>query len=54
MCPTGSFLATDGFKFQLFQYACMVYKHAVVAAVRIYAQCGEVVAKRRGWSLCIR
>ena len=30
----------------------MVYKHAVVAAFPIYAQCGEV-AKRGGWSLCI-
>ena len=30
--------ATDGFKFLLFQNACMVYKHAVVAAFRIYAQ----------------
>ena len=24
----------------------MVYKHAVVAVFRIYAQCGEVAAKR--------
>ena len=24
----------------------MVYMHAVVAAFRIYAQCGEVAAKR--------
>ena len=45
-CPTASFLATGGIKFQLFQNACMVYKHAVVAAFRIYAQCGEVTAKR--------
>ena len=37
-----------------FQNAYMVYKHAVVAAFRIYAQCGEVAAKRGGWSLCIR
>ena len=29
----------------------MVYRHAVVAAFRIYAQRGEVAAKRRGWSL---
>ena len=28
----------------------MVYEHAVVAAFRIYAQCGEVAAKREGWS----
>ena len=28
VCLTASFLATDGFKFQLFQNACMVYKHA--------------------------
>ena len=27
----------------------MVYKHAVVAAFRIYAQCGEDAAKRGGW-----
>ena len=35
-CPTASFLATGGFKFQLFQNACMVYRHAVVAAFHIY------------------
>ena len=29
----------------------MVYKHAVVV---FYAQPGEVAAKRRGWSLCIK
>ena len=28
MCLTASFLATGGFKFKLFQDACMVYKHA--------------------------
>ena len=28
----------------------MVYKHAIVAAFRIYAQRGEVAAKRGGWS----
>ena len=28
MCLTASFLATGGFTFQLFQNACMVYKHA--------------------------
>ena len=38
---------------QLFQNACMVYKHAVVAGFRIYAQRGEVAAKRGGWSLHI-
>ena len=27
----------------------MVYMHAVVAAFRIYAQCGEDAAKTRGW-----
>ena len=32
----------------------MVYKHAVVAAFRIYAQRGEVAAKRGGWSLYIK
>ena len=32
------------FKFLLFQNACMVYKHAVVAAFHIYAQRGEVAA----------
>ena len=46
MCPTASFLATGGFKFQLFPNACMVYKHAVDAAFHIYAQRGEDVAKR--------
>ena len=51
---TASFLATGGFKFYLFQNACMVYKHAVVGAFRIYAQRGEVAAKRVGWSLCIK
>ena len=33
---------------------CMVYKHAVVAAFLIYAQRGEVAAKREGWSLRIK
>ena len=28
VCLTASFLATGGFKFYLFQNACMVYKHA--------------------------
>ena len=28
VCLTASFLATGGFKFKLFQNACMVYKHA--------------------------
>ena len=32
----------------LFQNACMVYKHAVVAAFHIYAQGGEDSAKRGG------
>ena len=54
VCPTVSFPTTGGFKFELFQNACVVYKHAVVAAFRIYALRGEVAAKRRGWSLCIK
>ena len=54
MCPTASFLATGGFKFYIFQNACMVYKHAVVAAFRIYAQVGEDAAERGGWRLCIK
>ena len=32
----------------------MVYKHAVVAAFRIYAQGGEDAAKRGGWRLHIK
>ena len=28
VCLTASFLATGGFKFESFQNACMVYKHA--------------------------
>ena len=44
MCPTASFLATGGLKFYLFQKACMVYKHAFVAAFSIYAQHGKVAA----------
>ena len=32
----------------------MVHKPAVVAAFGIYAQRGEVAAKRGGWSLCIK
>ena len=44
-CSTASFLANGGFKFSFFQNACMVYKHAVVAAFSIYAQHGEVAAK---------
>ena len=51
MCLTASFLATGGLKFQLFQNACMVYKHAVVAAFHIYAQGGEDAAKRGDWRL---
>ena len=27
VCLTASFLVTDGFKFELFQNACMVHKH---------------------------
>ena len=38
----------------IFHNACTVYKHAVFAAFRIYAQRGKVVAKRGGWSLCIK
>ena len=53
MCPTARFLATGDFKFKLFQNACMVYKHAVAAAFRIYAHCGEDAAKRGGWRPCI-
>ena len=45
MCLTASFLATGGFKFELFPNACMVYKHAVVAAFHIYAQHGQDAAK---------
>ena len=54
MCLTASFLATGGYKFLLFYYlyVCMVYKHAVVSAFRIYSQRGEDAAKRRGWRLC--
>ena len=50
-CPTASFLATGGFKFQLFQNVFMVDKHAVVAASHIYAQRGEA-AKRGGCGVC--
>ena len=32
----------------------MVYKHAVDAAFRIYAQRGEDAAKRGGWKPCIK
>ena len=32
----------------------MVYMHAVVAALSIYAQRGEDTAKTRGWRLCIK
>ena len=52
MCLTASFLATGGFKFELFQNACtsMLYKHAylniliTVAAFSIYALRGEDAA----------
>ena len=47
MCLTGCFLATSGFKFELFQNTCVVYKHAVlqlVAAFGSYAQRGEDAA----------
>ena len=32
----------------------MVYKHAIVAAFHIYAQCGEDAAKEGGWRQCIK
>ena len=32
----------------------MVYKHAVVAAFRIYVQRGEDAFKRGGWGPCIK
>ena len=32
---------------------CLTASFAVVAAFHIYAQSGEVAAKRRDWSLCI-
>ena len=54
MCPTANFLATGGFKFRLFQNACMIYKHAVVAAFSIYAQRSEDAAKMGGWRPCIK
>ena len=45
----------------LFQNACMAYKHAylqstyiTVAAFHIYAQHSEDVAKRGGWRPCIK
>ena len=53
-CPTASFLATGGFKFLLFQNACMVSKHVVVVAFCIYAQRCEDAAKRGCWRLCIK
>ena len=49
-----SFLATGGFKFLLFQSACMVYKHSLVAAFCICAQPWEDAAKRGSWRLCIK
>ena len=54
MYPTASFLANGGFKFYLFENACMVYRHAVVTAFHIYTQHGEDAAKRGGWRLCIK
>ena len=54
VCLTASFLATGGFKFELFQNACMVYKHAVVASFPIYAQRGEDAANMGGWRRCIK
>ena len=48
-------LVTGGFKFNYFKtYAWSVYKHAIVAAFRIYDQRGEDAAKRGGWRLCIK
>ena len=35
VCLTASFLATSGFKFQLFQNACLVYKHAYLNTLLI-------------------
>ena len=54
VCLTASFLAAGGFKLKSFQNACMVYKHAVVAAFQIYAQRGEDAAKRGGWRPCVK
>ena len=54
MCLLASFLATDGLVLFFFQNACMVYKHAVVAAFRIFAQRGEDAAKRGGLRPCIK
>ena len=54
MCLTASFLATRGFKFKLFQNACMVSKYIIVAALRLYAQRGVDAAKRGGWRQCIK
>ena len=33
VCLTASFLATGGFKYQLFQNACIVYKHAYLGTL---------------------
>ena len=33
MCLTASFLATGGFKFKLFQNACIIYKHAYLNTI---------------------
>ena len=45
MCPTASFLATGGFKFFLFQNACMVYKQAVAAAFCILLSVVKLLLK---------
>ena len=47
-------MANGEFKLKLIQNICMVYKHAVVAAFRIYAQLGEDAAKRRVLRPCIK
>ena len=55
MCLTASFLATGGFN--LFQNACMVYKHAYLNTLLLLQstiQCGEDTTKRGGWGPCIK
>ena len=55
MCPAASFLATGRFKF-LIGPKCMhgLLKHAVVAAICIYAKHSEDAAKRGSWRPCIK
>ena len=52
--PTASFLATGGIQVLIISKCMHGLQACFFAAFRIYAQRGEVAAKRGGWSLYIK